>query len=185
MRQGYTAMYLARWCILYTNENHDFYNEFEEIIVEDFQEDFRYICLETIKHMYMIKCVNDQFIYPYRISEKIPEMCFLNNIDEYSQPDIGDEKFSLMKAYLCYCVFSKNVSGKNILRYYLQKLANEEKNSLIKLNIFQWYLQILEDGKEPKQDSVYIKNTVLRRNQFLETFSNYKNVYFQITNNMR
>lgn len=186
MRQGYVAMYLARWCILYSNENHVFYKEFERIIEEDLlQEDFQYFSLETIKHMYMIRCVNHQFIYPLRITDKIPGMCFLKNIDEYSQPDIGDEKFSLMKAYLCYCVFSKSVSEKNILRYYLQQLANGESNSIISFNIFQWYLQMLETGKEPEQDSTFAKNTVLRRNQFLESFSNYKNVYWQITNNMK
>ena len=187
MKQGYTPLYLARRVILYSKENHDFYHEFENIMLNSFHKDFEYFSLETIKHMYMTKCVNEKFSYPDKIKDIVEDSCFLKSLDEYTyrKMDIADEKFSLMKAYLCYCVLSNDTSGKNILRYYLELLSNEENRSFIKYDTFQWYLQVLEKGKAQEQGTTRFKNTVLRRNQFLEAFDNYKKIYMQITEKMQ
>lgn len=186
IKQGYAELYLARWAILYSDENHMLYKRFEDIIMEnrqeEFQKDFEYICLETIKHMYMIKCVNQQFLYPDKMKGMIEETYFLHSLSEYKRMDIGDEKFSIMKAYLCDCILNENTSGKNILRYYLDLLVQDEKKSIVPFHTFQWYLQILDKGKLPESDAG--KNTILRRNQFLESFPNYKKIYLEIENKM-
>ena len=188
IKQGYAGLYLARHVILYSNENHVFYDEFEKIILNDYQEDFQFICFETLKHMYMIKCINDQFQYPDKTKDLVVEKGFLKSMDEYNRMDIADEQFSLMKAYLCYSVIRDDVSAKNILRYYLEALVNEENRgvSLVKFDsTFGWYLRTLNNGRAQEQNTAYYKNTVLRRNQFLEAFPNYKKIYIQITKEMQ
>lgn len=166
IKQGYIDIYLAKDVILYSSENHIFYKNFEEIILNDYREDFEYMCLKTIKNMYMIKCVNDQFLYPDKVKEIVEEKCFLKSMADFKRLDIGDEKFNLMKACLCYSIISENIPIKNLLRHKLWLLAREEENSVIKFNTFQWYLKLLEEEKVPDQRNEKFKNTVLEKNQF-------------------
>ena len=186
MKQGYVVLYLAQYLILYSNDNHILYDRFENVIKEGIPSDFEYISLEIIEHMYMSKCVNDNFKYPEKIKGMIEEECFPTCLPGLTNMDIVDKKFSVMKAYLCYCVLKNDISSKNVLRYYLQNLVNQEETSremsFIRFNsTYQWYLDTMEEGKIQKQDSKYFKNTVLRRNQFYETFSNYYKTYIEIT----
>ncbi|MGN0292022.1 MAG: hypothetical protein ACI4C5_08820 [Lachnospiraceae bacterium] len=185
IQEGYGSIYLARQLIRYSNENHVIYDKFEKKVLEGVPDKMDCFCMETIKHMYMIKCINTEFKYPNMIKDLVEKKYFLCSLKEYKNMEIGEGKFNLMKAYLCYAVISKDSSAKNIISYYLEGLAKEEElNSLLKFDTVEWYLQILKEEKIIEDNNIFFKNTVLRRDKFLEKYDNYNKIYNYIENRM-
>lgn len=151
--QGYLVFYLASQGILYTNENHIIYQRFEEKFLEGFPDTFHIKVMETIKHMYMIGCVNSEYCYPSKEVEKKMEWeLIIKNNEAYKKMSVRETKCDLLKSYSCYGIVRNNLGNYNMAVHGLEKLKEENKQ---RCNL-------------PNLNSAYYQ------------FPNYKNNYFKI-----
>lgn len=181
MEQGYLSIYLARQVILYENGEHPVYEKFEEKISKEIPPNLLKACMETTRHMYMIKCENPNFKFLQKDIVEIVEKKFLiHNMEDFQNLEYGAEGFDLLKVYLCYAMLYNDISSYHVAVNILEQLSqNERGNSLINFDTFYWYYYMAKNYKMLKQK--FFKNRVLRPNKFFSNFENYKRNYDNIS----
>lgn len=193
MKNGYTAFYLAKQGILYSNKMNSIYRVFEEKIQDKMEHIFLLWIMETIKHMYMIGCINNEFIFNFNKEDIIRHNLFLKTLDEYysveidgskfPSMEIADEKLNFMKVYLCYGMVRKDEEALELVLKYLDMLSREEKQRSIVTSkyLFSWYVRVGRSFEIGEQKSNLYKNRVLRPHSFYCKFDNYRKNYDEIT----
>lgn len=186
MKKGDAIFYLTKQLIFYNNENHDLYYKFIKRIEEEKEKKFQLFIIETIKHMYMIRCLNYDFPHGVDTDTIYNNNFFVKSVSEFTMSGIGDEKFSFMKVYMCHAMIYKDLSSLNLVLHYLNKFHIELDNNLFfKEDVFIWYIKIGSEYKIELQKSKLYKNKILRPNDFHSRFENYKYNYETITEKIK
>lgn len=181
VEKGYLSIYLARQVILYENGEHAVYEKFEDKISKEIPPNLLKTCMETTRHMYMIKCENPDFRFLQENIVEIVEKKFLiHNMEDFQNLEYSAEGFDLLKVYLCYAILNNETSSYRVALHILEKLSEKERrNTLIHFDTFYWYYYMAKNYKMLKQK--FFKNKVLRPNNFFINFENYKRNYDNIS----
>ncbi|MFZ7121111.1 MAG: hypothetical protein ACOWWH_09195 [Eubacteriaceae bacterium] len=186
MQKGNAVFYLTKQLIIYNNESHDLYYKFLKRIEEEKEGKFELFIIETIKHMYMIRCLNPDFSHGVDTDTIYSNNYFVKSMSEITLSGTGDEKLSFMKVYMCHAMICKDLSALNFVLHYLNKLHIEMDNNLLfKEDVFIWYIKIGSEYKIESQKSKLYKNKILRPNDFYSRFENYKYNYEIITEKIK
>lgn len=123
--------------------------------------------------MYMIRSQNNGFLYPDQIKSLVERKFLPNSLGQFHGMELWDEKFNLLKAYSCCALLNDDEEAIQLAAAKLGHLDHEEKQySMHAFHAFEWYLQLLQEGKKPEG-----KNRVLRPNYFFLAFDNYNKIY--------
>lgn len=175
-KDGTWIVYLARQAILYDMKDTNIYENFEKQLLNGLPENMLKICIETVKHMYMEKCIDKNFGFPNKIQEMIEDEFLLSSLEQFRDMEIGDEKFSLLKVYICNALINSDINARKLAIIYLEALTHEEMNySMYSFKTFEWYLYFAYNGK-----CFNNSNQILRPNRFFEKFEAYRIIYKKI-----
>lgn len=186
IEKGYLPVYLARQFILYENEEHPVYEKFEAKILQGIPSNLLKNCMETVRHMYMIKCENPDFGFlDKEVVERIEEDFLIHSMKDFQNLECGAEGFDLLKAYLCYAMLNEDSASCRMAVSILERLSQEERqNTWIHADTFYWYYYMAKNCKMLEQKEMLHKNKVLRPNYFFSKFENYKRNYDKISRRM-
>ncbi len=177
IRGGAIALYLANQAILYHSKNHWAYTELDNIVMQQNDWDEAQI-IETIKHMYMIKCVNSEFPISKNIEEAVEKKYLLRNMNEFSDTWVGDEKYSLLKQYLYTAMICENQGDRNLAIGHLENLESESsRHPTFIPSTFSFYLEIGKENIIRQDKTKFFYNKLLRKNSYYLKFQNYKENY--------
>jgi hypothetical protein len=180
MEEGFAPIYLSKQLILYSNDNHPLYLRFERLLEKDMDHNFLKFIVEIIKQMYMIKCINPNFVISPTTEQYTEENLMMEHASEVL--GVGCEKFDFMKVYLCYSMITNDIAKKNIVLYWLESIAAEfAPYSRRGVELYYWYINIGSNNYIGPQENRIYKNKILRPNGFLSKFNNYDYDYRTIT----
>lgn len=176
IEQGYLAVYMAKQVILYDDSDSGIYDEFENRVILGIPENLRLTCVAAVKHVYMLKSITPGFKYPRKINQYVEERFLPQHLDEYSDIELGDEKFSLLKSCLCYALLNDDENMREQVIKRLFALRREEMRSFIRFDTAEWYLNVIQNYEIQKNGNFLTQNKLLRPNQLYHCFPNYRRI---------
>lgn len=179
INKGFGFIYLAKELCIYTCDNHRIYEEFENKLTLLNGEVFNAFIINTLKHMYVAKCVNKDFIITSETNNYLKKLINFKQI----KLNLFDESWHLLKMYMYYSLLYKN---ENELEYALDEITKlMHKLGAIYpkfYEFFTWYINIGESYKNPLVNFNINKGKITTNDRFCSVSLNYKKCLNDVSN---
>lgn len=178
INNDFGIIYLAKELCIYTCHNHRIYRDFEIKHSSLNEKIFNSFIVNTLKHMYVSKCVNKNFIILNETNDYLKKLINFEQI----KFNLFDESWYLLKMYMYYSLIYKN---ENELEYTLNemtKLMHKLGTIYPKFDeFFSWYINIGESYKKPLMHFNINKENITTNDRFCSVSLQYKKCLKEIS----